>query len=445
MSKIKYILLGLGMAAVVMTVGLSTMFLEEGRDNGQDSFQQAEEKDGQEESRASAKQTDQETEQGAGESLSEDLILTDERQIEGQNIQVALSGIGEVIFTSYAPKWEENPNGDVMFALLNLDGTVRQILYGTREGNQRAAGERFDSVTAVEFRDCNGDGYEDVIMIAAYSYETGSDAEKGFSEIRVYHNNGKELVFQREISAEATSQLAEPTIDDVLVFLNAYNGGLPYGRPVNFDRDSLPVDFADAIENYCHSGILPDGRIVGIPGVFSYAVCDIDMDGKEELVLQNTHTATAGMAEWIYACENGVFREELCGFPRLTYYDNGIVHEGWSHNQGKAGDRIWPYTLYQYRPETDSYDTLGSVDAWDRELADSLNFYGEFPDAIDKDGDGCVYFLLPADWEGDYRRAVIVDGSEHEEWLNQYLNGAEELEIPYQELHVEMIYPAAVG
>ena len=184
--------------------------------------------------------------------------------------------------------------------------------------------------------------------------------------------------------------------------------GLPYGRPVDFDSDSLPADIAHAIENYCYNGTFPDGQEGGaVPDRISYAVYDIDKDGKDELILQNSDTFMSGMTERIYSCQDGIFREELSEFPVLTYYDNGIIQAEWSHNQGLSGERLWPYNLYRYQPETDNYELLGSVDAWDRERADFDNYLGAFPDEIDIDKDGYVYFLLSADWEGQIGRAHV--------------------------------------
>lgn len=225
-----------------------------------------------------------------------------------------------------------------------------------------------------------------------------------------------------------------------------FNNGQPYGQPVDFDISGLPDAYVAVIQEHCHTGIFPDGQDSGdIPDKISYAVYDMDRDGKDELILKNLDTATASMTERVYACENGIFREEFSEFPALTYYDNGVIQAEWSHNQGKAGDRLWPYTLYQYQPDDDSYIVLGSVDAWDRELADFIGDWGAFPDDIDADGDGCVYFLLSSDWEGRYSRADIVDGLHYENWRNHYLSGAKELEIPYRELEVETVFPNAAG
>ncbi len=209
---------------------------------------------------------------------------------------------------------------------------------------------------------------------------------------------------------------------------------------------AIPDAYIAVIQEYCRTGMFPDGQDGGdIPGKISYAVYDVDGDGKDELILKNQDTITAGMTERVYAYENGVFREEFSGFPALTYYNNGLIQAEWSHNQGKAGDRLWPYTLYQYQPDDDNYIMLEAVDAWDKELADFTGDWGAFPDDIDADGDGYIYFLLPSDWEGQYSRADIVDDSDYENWRNHYLRGAETLEIPYRELEVETVLPDAAG
>lgn len=224
------------------------------------------------------------------------------------------------------------------------------------------------------------------------------------------------------------------------------NNDLPYGLPVDFDTSGLSDAFVSAINEYCRTGIFPDGRSGGdIPGIIFYAVYDVDGDGEDELILKNEGTDMASMTERVYAYENGVFRTEYFGFPALTYYDNGIVQEEWSHNQGKAGDKFWPYTLYQYNADDDNYIELGAVDAWDRELADFISDYGAFPDDIDTDGDGYIYLLLSFDYISQRYNTDIVDGPDYEKWRNQYLDGAEALEIPYRKLAVEKVFPNAAG
>ena len=75
----------------------------------------------------------------------------------------------------------------------------------------------------------------------------------------------------------------------------------------------------------------------------------------------NTNTYMAAQAEYVfkYDPEAKKLQTEFSEFPALTFYDNGIIKAEWSHNQGLAGDNFWPYSLYQYAPETDSYVLVG--------------------------------------------------------------------------------------
>lgn len=156
-----------------------------------------------------------------------------------------------------------------------------------------------------------------------------------------------------------------------------------------------------------------------------FAIYDIDGDESDELLLYFDGGTTASNVEYIWGYENGTTHVELDSYPLLTFYNNGIIEEGWSHNQGLAGD-FWPYFVYKYHSDSDKYQMYGGVDAWDKTLT-STNEKGEkFPTDIDADGDGIVYYLLPADWDG-YYNMTPVDGKDYENWKNSYLKQSEEI------------------
>lgn len=127
----------------------------------------------------------------------------------------------------------------------------------------------------------------------------------------------------------------------------------------------------------------------------TFAVYDVDGDGKEELLLQWAGSSMAATVEYIWGYENGAAHVELSEFPLMTYFDNGIIEAFWSHNQGLAGD-FWPYSVYRYESDTDTYQSDGGVDAWDKKYAEKDNNGKSFPADIDRDGDGLVYYILPA-------------------------------------------------
>lgn len=165
-----------------------------------------------------------------------------------------------------------------------------------------------------------------------------------------------------------------------------------------------------------------------------FAVCDVDGDGREELVLQyNTAIMIAGMRALIYDTdENGGLRLQFSEFPNLTFYDNGAIQAGLSHNQGLAGD-FWPYTLYVYDPGSDLYRDVGTVDAWSRDYRPQ-----NYPADIDTSGTGFVYYVY-RDIDTEYGVLPPVDESEYLLWREEYLAGAAELELPWQSLTAEQI------
>lgn len=165
-----------------------------------------------------------------------------------------------------------------------------------------------------------------------------------------------------------------------------------------------------------------------------FAVCDVDGDGREELVLQyNTAIMIAGMRALIYDTdENGGLRLQFSEFPNLTFYDNGAIQAGLSHNQGQAGD-FWPYTLYVYDPGSGLYRDVGTVDAWSRDYRPQ-----NYPADTDTSGTGFVYYVY-RDIDTEYGVLPPVDESEYLLWREEYLAGAAELELPWQSLTAEQI------
>ena len=88
----------------------------------------------------------------------------------------------------------------------------------------------------------------------------------------------------------------------------------------------------------------------------------------------------------------------------------GAVTAGSSHNQGLGG-RFWPYTLYTYDAQTDTYRTEGRVDAWDWQIWENNPDFAPFPDELDTSGTGFLYFITdartgerPGRWTHPYTR-----------------------------------------
>lgn len=204
--------------------------------------------------------------------------------------------------------------------------------------------------------------------------------------------------------------------------------------------------YAAALKTLLDTNVLPDGTDCseGYIGSVSereamaenqFSVYDVDGDGREELVLLYTTSAVAGERGFVFDwdAETDTLRTQLSEFPLLTFYKNGAVTAGWSHNQGKGG-RFWPYFLYAYDADADSYTAVGAVDAWDEEL-DTENY----PADVDVSGSGFVYYIyedLTAQWD----KIDPVDEQDYQAWLAPSLGDGEELTVPYDALTAENIH-----
>lgn len=199
---------------------------------------------------------------------------------------------------------------------------------------------------------------------------------------------------------------------------------------------------------YLH-GMLPDGSTLDYSGTQqaendTFAIYDVDNDGREELVVLWANASVAGCLGLIYGYDNGQLHEELSQYVAMRFYSNGAVEVNWSHNQGLAG-RFWPYSVYTYDAKTDSYRYFGAVDGWDKSFLSTFYAGGEaFPDDLDQDGDGLIYFLYSGDEVpsfGDEAQAQRADGAAYEAWRQSYLSGATEIALPTKHITPDNITP----
>lgn len=210
--------------------------------------------------------------------------------------------------------------------------------------------------------------------------------------------------------------------------------------------------FAQILRTAHDRQLLPDGTeleggsIEGIEGNL-FALHDVDGDGEEELVLLWQNASMAGQMELVYGYDETAdrVRQELREFPGVLFYENGAAEAAWSHNQGWGND-FWPYTLYRWQAGADTYESMGSVDAWDSALVS-----GGFPRDVDADADGVIYFLLTDNWnftahqdpdsgeEYWYYEQPPVDGAEYLQWREGIAGKAETLEPAFTALTAENI------
>ncbi len=195
-----------------------------------------------------------------------------------------------------------------------------------------------------------------------------------------------------------------------------------------------------ALQQISFEHVYPDGTDTGFDGVSGFiednhfALCDVNGDGRDELIVQFVTAPMAGNMESVYSYqEDGSLIRQLAVFPSMKYYDNGMVREDWSHGSALAGDNYWPYNLYRYSEGAGEYVLIAEVNMWSRSV-DTVDYKGDaYPEDIDAEQAGTV-FILTVDGVTE-----TVSKSEYEAWLSGMLGDAVEMQIPYQPLTEENI------
>lgn len=171
-----------------------------------------------------------------------------------------------------------------------------------------------------------------------------------------------------------------------------------------------------------------------------FAICDIDSDGKDELYISHIATYNAGMFSVIYGYDEGKLHRELLADTLLAFYDNGVMIQKAMHNHGMAAGEdsdFWPYSLYQYDNGTDSYISIANVEAWDKSYIETDWEGNAFPDEVDMDGDGRVYYVMPGE---KYERNEPMDNVAYQDWYASYMEGATaRYKLPAVDLNKESI------
>lgn len=165
---------------------------------------------------------------------------------------------------------------------------------------------------------------------------------------------------------------------------------------------------------------------------YEYAIADVDLDGIDELLLacKGGDMPMAGMVEYVYGYDpddNNVYIE-IEEFPHIRFYDNGYAQADFSHNQG-LGESLWPYTIYKYDQKSDCYYKDIMIDSWEKAYMDHDYQGNPFPDELDPDGDGVIYYI----------NSQILNKKECEELYDSYFKNASEIKIEYNDINEENI------
>lgn len=167
----------------------------------------------------------------------------------------------------------------------------------------------------------------------------------------------------------------------------------------------------------------------------NFAVLDVDADGEDELIVTISNTYTAGTCTVVYDydADTDDVREEACTGLAAEFYP-GMIRVEASHNQGHAGDVLWPYAILTYDQEKDVYADTFYVDAWSKEIADYDSYLEmSYPEDVDTEHDGFVYLIT----ENGQQR--VINRKDYESWEAELFAQKEPLTVSWQKITVENI------
>lgn len=162
---------------------------------------------------------------------------------------------------------------------------------------------------------------------------------------------------------------------------------------------------------------------------FAFGISDVDMDGDPELIVRiDRNTCVYG-----YDREQAELIRELEGGIRCRFYDNATAQLDSNHQTNGLAGRFWPYEASKYDEKVGEYQGIGSVDAFDLEIMKEVGAESIYPQEIDIEGAGFVYYITR---DGE---KTAMSQTEYNVWYESIFGGAEEIEVNYRPLTREDI------
>lgn len=198
------------------------------------------------------------------------------------------------------------------------------------------------------------------------------------------------------------------------------------------EDDKINETYYHAIKTLDTTGFLPDGNYCfwyyDEPenyletkeklGGFGIAVCDVDVDGKKEMLigLRKELSEPYGVLIYRYNEEQRKFEVENGFSSRINFYNNGYVEEYWTMpNYDQPA-----FTIYQYNPTLDTFEKM----FWINGIED-VGIDDYFPTEQDLDGNGKGY-IMSVDGKETY-----VDDAAYQKMMEQYIDLNKRIDVEW--------------
>ena len=166
-----------------------------------------------------------------------------------------------------------------------------------------------------------------------------------------------------------------------------------------------------------------DSRFDWFPELVQFAIDDVNGDGVEDLLIHDKFNKVVHIAD---TDKNEV--GEFAG--TAAFYPDGTAVRILTDTR-KLTSNFVPYEVYKYNKETNKYESVGKVDAWEKSYASKDASGNPFPADVDTVGKGIVYYLDGSD--------TPVNQTDYEAWRSKMLPGLKQMTLSYLPLTQENI------
>ena len=203
------------------------------------------------------------------------------------------------------------------------------------------------------------------------------------------------------------------------------------------DVNARTVAYNEAIRAFIEEGRIPpyEEEYFEEPSEMNqYAICDVNSDGKDELLIRVNDGAMASLCIYVFLYENDEMKQIGTFFAddTTTFYDNKVVTSPLSHGAGSWGEYFWGMDICVYNEELGEYEYKYVTDAWDSSVEGAWHGDDEvFPVEADKDGNGMVYYYIEY-VNDEYVESEPMDDEAYYAWFDEVVGSGNPIVIPWE-------------
>jgi hypothetical protein len=166
-----------------------------------------------------------------------------------------------------------------------------------------------------------------------------------------------------------------------------------------------------------------DSRFDMFPEFVQFAIDDINGDGTEDLIIHDKLHRIVHVAD--------TDKNEVGEIPgTVAFYPDGTAARILTDTR-KLTSSFVPFEVYKYNKDSNKYESVGKVDAWEKSVASKDAAGNPFPADTDTNGKGIVYYLDGSD--------TPVNQTEYEAWRASLLPALKQMSLSYLPLTQENI------